>query len=293
MKAAMIGMMMVCLGTVMGSGDALATQVDLYLLGGQSNMDGRALSQDLPAALQTAEAAIPVYVNGGWQNLQPGLNYDRNSAWFGPEVTFGRDIAAATGRNVALVKYAVGSTTLADEWHAPDANGQGAGLCYTGFMTSVNAARASFGPDVQVTIRGMVWMQGETDAWYQDPARANAYEQNLTAFIASVRSDLKVADLPFIIGRISPSWNWSGGGHGAIVRQAQYDVSQTVANTLMINTDDLELNPDLAHYSTSGQLLLGSRFAEAMVAIPEPTTLGILGLGGGFILGQRKRRHAE
>jgi hypothetical protein len=241
--------------------------IHLYLLGGQSNMDGRALSKELPKNLQQPNANISIYINDSWHDLQPGLNHDRNNDWFGPEITFGPEMVEATRQNIVLVKYAIGSTTLGNEWHAPDTQEQGAGSCYTSFIKAVEEAIASLSLGRKVEIKGMIWMQGETDAWHADPAWANAYKQNLTDFIHSIRHKFKEPNLPIVIGRISPSWTWSGGGHGEIVRQAQLEVSRTMLKVAMIDTDDLSLDADEAHYNASGQIELGKRFAKAMISL--------------------------
>lgn len=244
--------------------------IDMYLIAGQSNADGRAEAADLPAALAATSSDVQVYLNEAWHDLQPGLNNDGNAEWFGPELALGRCLQQAyPERKIVLVKHAAGSTDLGNCWRAPDSEGNNAGAYYAAFIKTVNDAIASVSPSATARIRGMIWMQGETDAWYDDPSMAMAYEENLTAFVRSVRSDLDAANMPFCMGRISQTWTWSGGGHGEIVRQAQYDVSQNVPCTVMIDTDDLTLNPDMAHYDAAGQVILGERFAGSIIGLEQ------------------------
>ena len=243
-----------------GVASVRADPLKVYLLGGQSNMVGWITSnEDLPSSLQQPQTDVQIYHGDSWGYLRQGLGL--NSSKFGPEVTFGRDTAdAQLGENIALIKYAVGDTDLANDWLPPDANGQSAGPQYTAFMNVVTNALASLEPFYEPEIIGMIWMQGESDAWHEDDlSKAQAYELNLTNFIQSIRSDLGVPNMPFVIGQIStsPSWTW-----GDIVCQAQLNVSQTVPNTALVITSDLPR--DSLHYSSAGTMTLGSRFADAM-----------------------------
>ncbi len=48
------------------------------------------------------------------------------------------------------------------------------------------------------TIKGVLWHQGESDCFKGD--RPDTYEGKLHQLIADVREDLKMPDLPFIVG---------------------------------------------------------------------------------------------
>lgn len=247
------------------AGTLQAETVDMYLVAGQSNADGRAEKKNLPVKLQAPQKGIKIFANGKWQDLQPGLNHGSNCNWFGPEVTFGLTLKRAyPKRKIVLVKYAVGSTCLGEQWCAPDSSGKNAGPKYVLFMKAIKDAIASLPPKTKVNIRGMIWMQGETDAWFKNPARAKAYKKNLTAFVRSVRKNIKQPELPFVIGRITKNWR-----HSAIVRPAQEKVNKKVPYTAMVNTDDLPLKSDGAHYNAVGQQKLGKRMGSSIVKLEK------------------------
>jgi hypothetical protein len=229
-------------------------QTKVYLLAGQSNMVGWSLSSNLPPQLQLPRSDIQIYWQGTWHDLQPGLgNYSNR---FGPEITCGRDLVdAQADEDIVLIKYAVNGTSLWNDWNPAD------GPQYIGFMNAINDALMSVSDP---KIVGMIWMQGESDGYppHSTLSHAQEYEQNLTNFIQSVRADLDVNNMPFVIGQISdePVWAW-----GDIIRQAQLNVSQTVSNTDIVITDDLSILPDGMHYDAAGMVTLGSRFADAML----------------------------
>ena len=239
----------------------------IYLLGGQSNMVGVGLNTELPAQLQLPQPNVQIYAAGqvdpcdanSWGDLRPGLGF--NEYCFGPEITFGRDMdAEQPGDGIILIKYSVGGTSLWSDWHAPDINYPNGGPQYEAFMNTVTTALGELSLGYDPNIVGMIWMQGESDS--SDLERAQAYEQNLTNLIQSIRSDLGVPNMPFVIGQISNQYGYT---YGSIVQQAQYNVSQTLPNTALVITEDLTLNSDNIHYDAAGQIALGTRFAEKLI----------------------------
>ncbi|MGJ8656137.1 MAG: sialate O-acetylesterase [Akkermansiaceae bacterium] len=246
---------------------------DIYLIGGQSNAEGRAVNSNLPTALQGIQADVMLFndVDGNWAALQPGTGGNTatggNSSQFGPEVTLGRTLADANPtRNIAIVKYGAGGTNLHTQWDPDDT---GADNKYDNFVTTVNNAIASLPTGVTYSIKGMVWMQGENDA----PAtggngvspNALAYEANLTNFISSVRDEFGVPEMPFVIGQLGhlkdvpvANTNWT------IVQSGQARVAALDPHVTMVINTGLPLK-DLVHYNAEGQQTLGQNFANALL----------------------------
>ncbi len=233
----------------------------VWLLAGQSNMLGYGTSiGDLPSDLQQPQTNVQAFtdVGTGWIDLAPGLG--PTSVTFGPELGFGRDMAAVLpDTDILLIKAPFGLGTLYDDWRSPNTGRGPAGPHYTNFIELQQAAMA-LKPDAEIA--GMIWMQGEADA-YDNINEATAYESNLRLFIDSLRTDLNAPDMRFVIGQITDADVWV---HGDIVRQAQAAVAQTTPNCEMVVTSDLPLC-DGMHYTSFGSMELGSRFARKVAPI--------------------------
>ena len=259
---------------------------DIYLLGGQSNAEGRALNSNLPVSLQGSQSDVMFFngVGGSWGLLRPGTGGNSatggNSNQFGPEVTLGRTLADdQPTRNIAIVKYGAGGTNLHTQWNPDDT---GADNQYDNFVTTVNNAIAALPPSVTFTIKGMLWMQGESDAPATGGNGINvnslAYEANLINFVASVRDEFATPEMPFIIGQLGhlrdvpiSNTNW------VIVQNAQARVAALDPNVAMVINSDLPLR-DLIHYNAAGQQTLGQNFAKALQGQVEQLQIN----GGSF-----------
>jgi hypothetical protein len=272
---------------------AAATKV--FLLGGQSNMAGCGVTADLAAPYNVSQPSVKLWnswsstgnADNGWLDLQGGFGFNGYTnpplSMFGPEVSFGYalDQTVLPNDDIYLVKLGANSTILAD--HANQWSPNGGGTTYNCLRARVYTAMANLtaaGKSPQIA--GMIWMQGESDA--MSHADALAYQANLTNFIGKVRSDLNVPNMPFVIGRID-AYPWGATADNLLVRDAQVAVAGQVSNTSWINTDDIpvwtgnETNPthyDPGHYSSQGQIILGTRFANQFIQTPEPSALMLL-----------------
>ncbi len=75
-----------------------------------------------------------------------------------------------------------------------------------------------------------------------------------------------------MLGRISDSGQDADGkvwNHGSIVRTAQEKFAKNDKFTTLVTVTDSLSYTDAAHYSSSGYLKLGQRFAEAMVKLQQ------------------------
>ncbi|MCP4189519.1 MAG: sialate O-acetylesterase [Planctomycetaceae bacterium] len=279
----------------------VAEEYDVYYLGGQSNMDGFGSNQDVPASLASELEGVfifhgnsspdgqPVDGRGQWAPLRAGHGYgfqadgkqNRYSDRFGAELTFAQRLRQLNpDKNIAIIKYSRGGTSIDQSsagqfgcWEPDFSGGMGAGKGvnqYDHFLASVRYAMTDRDIDGDGEVdslnpAGIVWMQGESDAFYSQEA-ADRYQRNLKRLMDLIRATLRVDDLPVVVGRISDS----GAGnkkiwpYGETVRKAQRAfVEQDLAARLVVSTDEYGYS-DPWHYDSNGYLDLGREFAEAV-----------------------------
>lgn len=237
--------------------------VAVYLMAGQSNLVGAAqLSNAKPAEIAPFEAAQIWSDRLGFVPLAPGFNGPYQN--MGPEYGFARRMVERRREQIYIIKVGLGATTLAEDWHP-----EGVNNWYDRLTETVAIALSELNAqDIAYEIRGLVWMQGESDAW--NAAFAAEYEQNLTLLIADLRQRYG-ADLAVAIGLIRRDLPADDVAPLPIVRAAQRAVASKDMRVFLVNTDDLGeanavLQKDEVHYNATGQFLLGEAFANELSA---------------------------
>ena len=269
----------------------------LYYLGGQSNMEGFGFSDKLredvarpspDVMIFTGQMALDNETHGGigiWETLQPGHGTgfktdgesNQLSNRFGPELLFGQTIAKhMPASRIAIIKYALGGSGLAEgvgygNWHPDFSDGAGINQ-YDHALTTLRNALAhtdidGYGVSDRLIPTGIVWMQGEADA-YDSQAAADDYRVNIERLMDLLRAALRVDDLPIVIGKITDSGMSEDGtvmDYIETVQRAQQDfVTSDDCAAYVTVTDDLAYLDDGWHYDTEGFVRLGIAFAEAM-----------------------------
>jgi len=279
---------------------ALATHYDVYLLAGQSNMDGRGSVQDLKGDLAPYAGERPGvllwYSNGtirhlqghsaGWVPLQPGfavppgirptdgattqpapggqgkVELQLPFRYFGPEVGFAKAMHdAEPDRQFALIKFTVGGSNLKREWN-PQRK-----LLYEQFVTAARAAlQALTARGDTYTVCGFLWHQGESDATVPEAD----YEKLLGELLNDVRKEFKDPNLPIVLGE--PFDN----GKRISIRIAQRNLAKKMENVYCVSSVGLKTADRETHFNAASQVEIGRRFAEAILkkqdAGPVPTT---------------------
>ena len=246
-----------------------ATPVKVYILAGQSNMDGRGKKSDLVGDLARwakpqADVAIAYsnsnrrgpFATDGFVPLEPGFSVPPGTkqaklpgATFGPEVSFGRAIADANSDvRTVLIKFSEGGTSLHGDW-MPEAKNS----LYPQFLAFVQKSLKSLGGDAK--IEAMVWHQGESDASLKE----GEYQKLLTAFIAQIRKDLASPDLPFVIGEVYDNAKRDR------IRAGQRATAASVDNVYFAPADKLQTSDGGTHFDAASQIEMGQRLAAALM----------------------------
>ncbi len=281
---------------------AQAADYHLYFLGGQSNMEGFGFNEELPPASTAPSDRVMIFAGqmaldnethggvGTWRPLTPGFgtgfrtNGEENmlSDRFGPELLFGQTLAAIdTDANIAIVKYALGGSGLAigvgyGNWHPDFADGQGINQ-YDHALKTLRGASAvadidGDGVADRLIPSGIVWMQGEADAFHSQAA-ADAYLGNLTRLMGLLRAAMRVDDLPVVIGKITDSGMAEDGSVmdyiGTVQDAQQAFVEADECAAYVTVTEDVGYLDDAWHYDSDGFIRMGAAFAEAMTELEE------------------------
>ena len=252
-----------------------AENYDVYLLAGQSNMDGRGLTSDLSQEQKKPlERAIIFYrsvprTSDGWQTLAPGFSVppkykgDFPSPTFGPELGFARSmLTAQPDRKLALIKGSKGGTSLRADWKpgrhgAPETQGPR----YRDFVETIELATKQLTQrGDQFTIRGLLWHQGESDS----KSSTKVYSRRLNELIVRIREDIGVPDLPVVVGEVFDN------GKRDNVRAAIASVAAENATVGLVSSDGTKTSDPGTHFNANSQLLLGERYSTAMRKLPLP-----------------------
>ncbi len=202
--------------------------VKVFVLAGQSNMEGHGFIKADPARnggkgslehLVSDSATQRKYRHltakgGGWKvredvwisygdrrgKLRPG--YGVGEDCIGPELGFGIVVGNAVKEPVLLVKLAWGGKSLGEDFRPPSSEGP-TGPYYNEVVQGtreVLAGAAALFPEFmgrRFELAGFGWHQGWNDR--VNPAFVKEYEANMVNFIRDIRRDLKVPRLPFVI----------------------------------------------------------------------------------------------
>jgi hypothetical protein len=234
----------------------------ILICAGQSNMVGQGDRADLSAPVLTHGALFWDHEHQQWTSQLPD-----GETTFGPEVGFAEAIGASLPElRIGLVKHAVGGTSLL-AWHpnwsadrAAQTKNADAGPLYAQLQEQITAARAVT-PDAPIA--GCLWMQGERDTIFPDATQT--YYENLLALVTRLRHDVRVPDLPFVLGRVNPPHDEKRPGY-ATVREAQEQVGSSVS-AQWVDVDDLSMHADQLHFDSVGQRELGHRMALAWMSL--------------------------
>lgn len=219
---------------------AQAAPLKVYILAGQSNMQGHAsistfdyLAKDPKTAPLLADMrdkdGKPTVCKHVWisylsedRHGNPTLRRGNLTVGFaaredtiGPEFTFGITMQKLSKEPILIIKTAWGGKNLHTDFRPPSASGEGAGAYYKKMLDHIKQVLAD---PSQVThsrdffkegyeISGFLWLQGWNDLVDQNhyprrgqPGGYDSYTQNMAQFIRDVRKDLNAPKMPFVIG---------------------------------------------------------------------------------------------
>ncbi len=254
-------------------------KIKVFLLAGQSNMEGRAdgrkLTQKDQVRLKNAQQRVQLAFNhqavGPLDVVAPspeiGKIYRRDRI-FGPELFFGIALTEAfPDERFLLIKRTRGSSSLHGSWN-PDWREDKAALMgeakhpklYSDFIDYALRVLEGYSPE-DYELCAMLWVQGESDD--KAAAAEAAYGTTLGKLIRRVRLDTHHEALPFILFQV---------GSPKVVEGMRKSAAKD-ANVILIPQSQNADSPDFyqkienGHYNYQGQKKLGARFADVFLQL--------------------------
>ncbi len=248
--------------------------VRVFLFAGQSNMVGSDAHADrideFPpfqgAGARQADVRFTYILGNGDETSRGWTDLGPQSA-FGPELTFARRYKQHVHAPLAIIKSAVGGTTVAFDWN-PDAPEKGQKL----YPRTLKLVRESLQQleeqGIPYRLEGVCWHQGENDML--DRNLYKQYAAGLTKLIHKLRVDLNAPELKWYIAAVSEKGIW-GMDHRpnlGILFGQQQEVLKADPLLRWVPTSHLAFEVMSSgqphyHYGTQGQLQMGEAFADA------------------------------
>jgi carbohydrate esterase-like sialic acid-specific acetylesterase len=242
----------------------------VFLLAGQSNMGGHAKGP-VPEAWRGQPSNLLFFEAGEFRKLGP-RDYDSGAVLregdkgigrFGPEVSFGHEIAKAfPRRTILLVKLGPGGAPLAGRW-TPDVRGQHYDRLLEEYRSATQGRR--------VVPAAVIWAQGTADAMKEEAAKA--YGANLKLLVERLRKDLSAPDLPFLYSTYAPDEPIEGAmlQKRPFLRQvvaAYAETARQIPGMARVSRTGLTtLGGDDPHYDAAGQIEFGRRYAAVTLEL--------------------------
>jgi len=268
-----------------------ADVVDVYLLGGQSNMQGSGRLKNLGLEQNPELKNVFFFAEGKFGNYEVGkTKTSGNLKRFGPELGFSK-VMAESGKPIFLIKHAAGGMPLHHGWNGAKWLGGEPSPGRTNFYPGINKADPNVGKlytamleryiagiksltDAGHTpvVKGFLWMQGEQDS--KNAVSARSYDQSLKNLIVRLKQDLGLERLPCVFGQVLPAEkHLPRFTHRDLIREkmAACDMSSGSPSAIslcsMISTDTFPLMADTVHYNAQGLYQLGTAMAVEMQAL--------------------------
>ena len=271
-----MGLLAMLIGSVCFQRSASAEALSLYVIAGQSNMSGRVSTGFVPVedidedVLYFFRADGPASNNqtsrGSFQTLSP-----LGTGFYGPEISLARMLHGSVEDKIAIVKVSDGGTSLATDWNSRATRGNTWWQNWVADTTEALNDLEEMG--FEPVLKGLCWLQGETDA--EGRREAAAYEENfqnlVTDMYAQLGSEIDVSSARFVTAGIGVP-NEGIYLNANTVRAAQESVMDSNANWFYFDTQDLNTF-DGVHFDVPSVTEIGDRFAEALLVPPSISIL--------------------
>lgn len=252
----------------------------VVLLYGQSNADGVSYNscledKDFAKFEEYRDGYDNVYINfyNDYGNNSSNFEFKKctlgcgcSKDCFGPEMGIAEQLHYSyKDEQCFIIKSAFGGTRLKDQWL--DGHHDRGDLYNVSMDFTLKSLRYLKKVGYEITIEGICWMQGESDALWDESV---AYYRNTEAYVSLLRHDLK--EFGDNIKSVDATINEDDGvwPHPEAINEAKKNFAETSKLNYLIDTKILQLTtrnepeekPDLAHYDSLSMVKLGQEFGK-------------------------------
>ena len=223
----------------------------VFMMAGQSNMAGRGLVE--PQDTVPNKRVLTINQNNEIILAKEPIHfYEPTMAGLDCGLTFGKELTRQVPDSISvlLIPTAVGGSKIS-QWLG-DCLHRDVHLL-TNFKEKVKLGE-KYG-----AIKGILWLQGESDANETD---CPLYLSRLTDLMATFRDVINNQEFPVMIGEIG---SFSSNVYFLKINEQIEAYSRTDSHCMIIPTSDLKDRGDHLHFNSEGQRLLGKRYAEAYI----------------------------
>ena len=223
------------------------SQIEIYLLIGQSNMAGRGKID--AESIETDSKVLSFNKQDKWEPAKDPLHFDKPTmVGVGPGLAFGKAMAKAyPGNLVGLVPCAYGGTSIKN-WSSDSSI----------YKEAVRRTRLAM---KNGKLKGILWHQGEAD--FAQAERLKTYAEDLAKLISQLRKDLQGSEIPFVASELADF----DVKKSAMVQQFNdilHGLEKSVPNYACINAEQLH-DKDGIHLDTASARELGRRYSVAIL----------------------------
>lgn len=247
---------------------------DVWILAGQSNMEGIGLLKD---ALKPNPQVRAFYMDDRWatakdpiHNLYQAVDEVHGKAerpkhvGVGPGVGFGQRMHELSGVPQGLISCAHGGTSM-DQWNPSLKKMKGKSF----YGAMIRRFHKNGGK-----VAGVVWYQGESDA---TPEAYKDYTPKMKKLVASIRRDFDDKNLPFIMVQIASVHRETSetAKYWNSIQDQELKLMDKIDRLITVPAIDLSLD-DAIHLSGVDQARLGRRLADGGWALLHGKKAGTL-----------------
>jgi len=283
--------------------EAAAGKLKVFILAGQSNMEGQGKVQGGKGTLEElakdpakSELAGHIVDDAGrwvvrrdvwiWYNGRKGdltVGFGARGDRIGPEFGFGHVVGRALDEQALIIKTAWGGKSLVKDFRPPSSGGE-VGEDYTRMMQGIREVLGDVRKQFPAydgrghEIAGFGWHQGWNDGC--NAGLVAEYEQNMANFIRDVRKELEAPKMPFVIAN-SGFGGWDNKNSRRVgTMKAQLAVAghaEFKGNVFTVETRDFFRPPDVSpsrqgyHWNSNAEtyFLIGDSMGKAMMKLLE------------------------